>query len=129
MLSGDYFTYEIKSSQSGGSSHCRCCDTGKTESLLHIITECNAYQEIRNRIYKEIQALVNKSNLRIEEIFENKQHLTQFILDPSSLNLPYRMNQSDTNLREMMTLSRDYCFALNSQRIKILKDKTLNINR
>ena len=39
MLSGDYFTYEMKSKQSGGSPHCRCCSTTPfpSENVEHIL--------------------------------------------------------------------------------------------
>ena len=51
MLSGDYFTFETKSIQSGGSPHCRCCSfrPSPNENLVHILTNCGAYSDIRER--------------------------------------------------------------------------------
>ena len=39
MLAGNYFTYEVKSIQSGGSPHCRCClsSPSENENLRHIL--------------------------------------------------------------------------------------------
>ena len=37
MLGGDYLTFEKKASQSGGSTHCRACQTSEKEDILHIV--------------------------------------------------------------------------------------------
>ena len=47
MLAGDYFTYEVKSKQSGVSPHCRSCPTtpsspSPSENLEHILCRCEA---------------------------------------------------------------------------------------
>ena len=38
MLTGDLFTYEKKSEQSGGSPFCRLCSEDKNDSVSHILT-------------------------------------------------------------------------------------------
>ena len=44
MLSGDFFTYQKKSTQSGGSPHCRVCgDPSENETIFHILITCSAY--------------------------------------------------------------------------------------
>ena len=47
MLAGDYFTYSVRASQSGGSPYCRCCisDTFRNEDIQHILVICEAYAE------------------------------------------------------------------------------------
>ena len=49
MLSGNYLTFEVKSSQSGGSDQCRLC-FDDVESLKHLIAQCVQLEDIRNRI-------------------------------------------------------------------------------
>ena len=90
MLCGDYLTNEIKSNQSGGSSHCRSCSSGYTKNTFHILTQCEAYKEIRDRILDEMRTLLiqRKHFKHFKQIFENNDHLCQFILDPTSLNIP-----------------------------------------
>ena len=56
MLAGDYFTYEVKANQSGGSPHCRCCPyPSPAENLEHILTSCVVYSDIRIRIKSEYE--------------------------------------------------------------------------
>ena len=64
MLSGDYFTYQIRASQSGGSAHCRCCnDNSKPgEDIQHFIIYCSAYKEIRERLMQDIKCLCKQTN-------------------------------------------------------------------
>ena len=125
MLSGDYLTYEIKSNQSGGSSHCRSCSSGSTENTFHILTQCEAYKEIRDRILDEMKTLlIEREHFKhFKQIFENNDHLCQFILDPTSLNLPIRFSQNETITTELFKISRHYCFAVHAVRMKILKKK------
>ena len=99
MLCNDYYTYEKRTGQSGGSPHCRSCPvtnqqtpddtnqpaevTGHTDTdLSHILTDCLAYTLIRKRILQLC-------------FMKNKTNLCQFILDPSSLNLVSRISTSD----------------------------------
>jgi hypothetical protein len=57
MLAGDFYTYEVKSDQSGGSPHCRYCEdpSKPVETLCHILSTCSAYSDIRERISVEYQ--------------------------------------------------------------------------
>ena len=66
MLSGDFFTYQVKSDQSGGSPHCRCCTVPDkpAEDISHILTSCSAYSEIRNRIMAEFEMCVANQKQR-----------------------------------------------------------------
>ena len=132
MLVGDYLTYEIKSKRSGGSPICRSCeDISSSEDLTHILVECVAYKNIRDRIFLEFSIVCSelKINLKFEDMATTNENLCQFILDPSSLNLPKRINICDPELDRILRISRDYCFAINSARMKILEKKHPNINR
>ena len=123
MLSGDYLTFELKSTQSGGSPHCRSC-LEPVEDMLHILIQCVAYDEIRVRILDQIKALLEEENLStiFEEIFQSQEYLCQFILDPTSLNLPVRLNHKEDLVTKIFKLSRDYCFAIHTARNKKLQE-------
>ena len=127
MLSGDYLTFEKKARRSGGSPHCRSCleTPAKNESFTHILTECNAYTDIRERIFPEYYEAcrTTKSKLNFLDICENDNTLTQFILDPSSLNLKNRVHMSDEALHTLFKISRDYCFTINSRRMRKISGK------
>ena len=126
MLAGDYFTYELKAIRSGGSPHCRCCPLpSPKEDIQHILTSCSAYSEIRQRIVQEYQILCTslKSEVNFQEIYSENHSFCQFILDPASFNLQRRININDPILGQLFKLSRDFCYAVNSARMKILKKK------
>ena len=133
MLCGDYFTYEKRSNQSGGSPHCRSCSLTNqepeipkpSENLIHILTECSAYSDIRDRILPEFSLLCQQSDAKInfESISLAKATLCQLILDPISLNLGSRINVNDPLLTKFFKLSRDFCFAIHTERMKVLKQR------
>jgi hypothetical protein len=127
MLAGDYLTYEVKSNQSGGSPHCRCCSLlcPATESLEHILTVCGLYSDIRERIVSEYSHLCGqaKSDVSFQQIMSNNKTFCQFILDPASFNLTKRIHMNDPIITPLFKTSRDYCYAINSRRMKFLKDK------
>ena len=123
MLTGDFYTYEMKAEQTGSSAHCRCCYKN-SESLLHILTQCSAYQDIRERILNEIYNICTQiSNFDVQSIFDDNQLLTQLILDPSSLNLKSRINTNDPLLPQLFVKSRNLCHSIYKRRLLILKDR------
>ena len=124
MLVGDYLCYEKKSKQSGGSPSCRICESGESESYRHMISSCEALSEPRQRILSQILTLCQSNSINIEHILEDKEQLTQFILDPSSMNLPVRININDPILAPLFMLSRDLCYALHKLRMKKIKETT-----
>ena len=136
MLAGDYFTYEMKSKHSGGSPHCRCCPSTPTsplpppETLLHIITVCGAYSDIRKRITEQYRSICSKtkSNLIFDKIYNDSESFCQFVLDPASFNLSQRININDPALSAIFGLSRDFCFGINAARMKILKNKASEVD-
>ena len=127
MLAGDYLTFEKRANRSGGSPHCRNCEEPplKSENLKHILIECDMYKEIRERIFLEFDNACKyaKSQVDFEDIRKNEKSLTQFILDPSSFNLEKRVHVNDPALPDLFRISRDYCYAVNSMRMKKLSTK------
>ena len=127
MLCGNYLTYEMKAKQSGGSAHCRSCVPDSptlfySENLQHILTVCSAYTDIRTRIIQEYKELCAhaKTVISLSEIIGDNQTFCQFVLDPASFNLSQRIHRNDPILGPLFEVSRDYCFAVNNARLKIL---------
>ena len=129
MLIGDYLTYSVRATQSGGSPICRCCppQSPENEDILHILTKCEKYSDIRKRMLPEYQVLClqSKTRLNFDAVKCNAKTLTQFILDPSSFNLENRVNVSDPVLPSLFQLTRDYCNAIHTKRMNTLHSKEL----
>ena len=127
MLAGDYFTYSVRASQSGGSPYCRCCisDTFRNEDIRHILVICEAYADIRTKLIPEYRILCSLTKIPIDfdAISSQESDLCQFILDPSSFNLKSRVNLKDPILSKFFKLSRDYCSAINKKRMEIIRAK------
>ena len=49
---------------------------------------------------------------------------SQFILDPTSLNLTLRLNMKDPNVESFYRKSRDFCYSVHNRRMIILKQKS-----
>ena len=128
MLAGNFLTFEVKSKQSGGSPHCRSCAplspsvSTPPETLVHMLTKCGAYRDIRSRIEDEYLFLctLSKSKISWQLIISDDDTFCQFVLDPTSFNLKHRIHVNDPILGSLFELSRDYCYAVNSARQKIL---------
>ena len=95
--------------------------------MEHILTQCNAYSEIRTRLYDEFKVAceVTESNIPFSTFQRSTAILTQFILDPTSFNLTPRINFEDKGLIYILKVSRDFCYAINNERIRILKVRWL----
>ena len=128
MLVGDYYTYDVKSSRSGGSPHCRACsDPTSKEDLVHTLTQCMAYKKIRERIIPEYSEVLtsSESHLSMDEVLESNENLCQFVLDASSTNLRNRINVNDPVLHTLFRISRNYCYAINCERTRIISKKEI----
>jgi hypothetical protein len=79
----------------------------------------------RNRLLSEYRTLcsLTKNCIEFEKIEQNEEHLCQFILDPTSLNLPVRVSLSDPLMKDFYRLSKDYCYLIDKTRIRLLKEK------
>ena len=106
MLAGDFLTYEMRANRSGGSPYCKNCPetTPKNENLEHILTECNGYRKTRERIFLEFSGACKliRSKVNFEDYLIDDLILSQFILDPTSLNLEKRVHVNDLALNELL---------------------------
>ena len=123
LLTGDYLTYQKKFDQSNGqgSPVCRLCHQGG-ETICHILAICPAYEIKRTKMLQEMAKVCSKSTFDIEDIFseDNPEYLTQFLLDPTSINLRKRVNISDPIVPDLYSISRDLCNHIHSERMKQL---------
>ena len=105
LLCGDYLTYEKKSLQSGGSARCRLCSCD-CESVSHILTSCESLSEPRQKLMSTLTNFCNKHNINLQQFKCEYNLLTQFILDPTSFNLPQRVNINDPILPEWQPMQQ-----------------------
>ena len=124
FLAGNYLTYQVKANQSGGcSAHCRIC-TSNEESISHVISSCVGMKTVRERLLLQFAELCKstKNKINFEEIKLCEKQLCQFILDPTSLNLPVRVSLQDPLVPEFYRLSRQFCFIIDKTRIGLLQE-------
>ena len=124
FLTGDYLTYERKYQESGqGDPTCRTCKL-ESESISHIISRCEAYNSIRDRIFLEFSEVckLTKNSINFEKMKSDERVLTQFLLDPTSFNLKNRVNIGDPAVPALFKLSRDFCTAIHSERTRKLQE-------
>ena len=124
FLSGNYLTYSTRATQSGGSPACRLCTSGSEETVCHVISTCLALAQVRNKVFCDFRTLCKQTtnNLDFDAFLENEELTCQFILDPTSLNLPIRVSQNEPLLNNFFNLSRDFCYLIDKTRISLLKE-------
>ena len=127
FLSGDFLTNErLSRDQPHRSSACTLCGF-PSESTEHVVVTCRATNDVRSRLLPELLNTVARvqpmcatlNNYMIPDI------MTQFILDCSSPNLPdtYRVPTHNPNITEIFKVSRDWTFAISSERERLLLTK------
>ena len=128
LLTGDFPSFELLGHRQNSDQQCRLC-FNPIESIQHIITECSATADARNRIFPELLNLVLSIDPTNQLLQPNisKRILTQFVLDPTSFNLSneFRISFKNPRLHELFSLSRDWCFSVTSLRRKLLSSKNI----
>ena len=110
------------------------------EDLPHVLSTCHETQVPRKKYFDELRAiLVTESSQdrtpilakkisenSFEELVNNEDLITQFIVDPVSFNLPdvYRICIEDANLSQIFRVTRQMCYAVNRERLNKLKELT-----
>ena len=124
FLAGNYLTYSTRATQSGGSSACRLCSSGSDETVSHVISTCFSLAQVRNKVFNDFKILCKQTTNDLDfDVFLKSEELTcQFILDPTSLNLPTRLSQNEPLLNNFFKLSRDFCYLIDKTRIRLLKE-------
>ena len=99
------------------------------DSIEHILVSCRALSEVRDRLYPELVntvVQVQPNNDIIHTAHHSPNVLAQFILDCTSTNLPesYRIPAHNPEISAVFRISRDWCFAIHSERSRQLKTLT-----
>ena len=130
MLAGDYPCQQYVGKDRDQDTSCRLCLAvfpgcpPKSEDMEHLLTRCRATAEIRQRIIPDILTALSQhfpGNSLLEHISHG--HLTQFLLDPTSLSLPQSIRISPVHpaLPLVLNLCRHFCFAVHKERTRQLK--------
>ena len=124
FLTEDYLTAERLASNNGTNPACRLCPAS-IESSVHILTKCLATADIHRRLLPELLNVVCRVQPASQILSNHSQHLTQFILDCTSLNLPsaYRVPTHNPEVSQVFKISRDWCYAVAKERARLLKAK------
>ena len=123
FLCGDILTGERLALDQGANPACRLC-LATVENIDHIIARCRSTHELRERLRPELlntvavvaptcKLLVNPAS----------KHLTQFLLDCTSLTLPnpYRLSPQNSEISKVFKIARDWCHAITNERFRQLK--------
>jgi hypothetical protein len=130
MLAGDYLCYSYLGRDRNQESYCRLCLSASPqhpapiEDMVHLLTRCKGTTGTRTRIVTDLLNLIslyfpNNDIL----VHPNHTHLTQLILDPTSLNLPMtvRISPDHPALHQVLAVCRNLCFAIHKDRTRQLK--------
>ena len=124
LLTGDFPSYELLGNQRGTDLHCRLCPA-PIESTQHILTLRQATSAEHERLFPELLNILKRiqpSNGILLDHIVPKDVLTQFLLDPTSMNLSnrYRVPIQHPKLGEVFRFVRDWCYAVTCSRSKLL---------
>ena len=122
VLSGDLLTGERLALQDGTSPSCKLCHA-PVETTQHILTECAGTADIHQRLLPELLNTVLQVQPSSHILVDQSIHLTQFILDCTSINLPeiIRIPAHNPKVCEVFRISRDWCYSVITERSRLLK--------
>ena len=135
MLSGDYPCFSYIGSDRHKDGFCRLChhlfpqDSPPVEDMVHLLVRCRSTADTRADILIELLDIISTHshhNILLKQ--PNHTDLAQFILDPTSLNLPLlaRISPNHSALSEVLRVCRKLCFATHKTRTKQLKNLKLS---
>ena len=127
LLTCDFLTNErLSLNQPHHSPACSLC-LSPVDSLEHILTVCRATKDVRSRLLPELLNVVAKVQpaCALLNCHTEPRVMTQFLLDCSSQNLPdnFRVPTHNPNITDIFKISRDWTFAVISERQRQLIDR------
>ena len=123
FLCCDLLTGEQLAREQGTDPQCRLC-SAPVETTEHIISDCRPLHPIRERMLPEllntVLAVAPDCQLLAHPY---SAHLTQFVLDCTSLNLPngFRLSPQNPDTTRVFSISRDWCYLFMKERTRLLK--------
>ena len=122
FLSGDYLTAERLAEEHGTNPQCKLC-LAPRESPEHVLTACRATADITQRLLPDLLNAVLSVHPTCGILQNHSEHLTQFILDCTSLNLPagYRIGAHNPKVSQVFRISRHWCYAISRARARLLE--------
>ena len=129
MLAVDYLCYDHLGCDRGTDPCCRLCQTfsnhpAPAEDMVHLLARCRATEDIRNRVLPDLMNILAKFHLTNRLLSASSHdHLTQFILDCSSLNLPNDIRVPPNHMGFISITKQCSClvFAIHKERTRQLK--------
>ena len=127
FLSGRYSTASLTKHWSSTNSEGYCPSitcTKQSETIEHILVQCNSYSDCRRRLISLWLSTPNRvvHELVSEALSNDTEYLVQFILDCSVL--PHVIIAKQTHgseiLNSLFHLTRSWCFSIHRQRMKNL---------
>ena len=133
MLAGDYPCAAYIGNDRGQSTSCYLCKIHEpdrpspTEDMIHILTACRATSYTRAKYIPELLNTLAKifpENALLNS--RNQSQLAQFLLDPTSLNLPQKIRVSPVHpgLCNVLSMCRITCYAIHRDRTKQMTQYT-----
>ena len=121
MLAGDYPCYFYLGSDRDEDTSCPLCQALSPdrhvpqEDMVHLLTQCRGTADTRTRVTPEFLNTISmhfRNNTILQ--YPNHTHLTQLILDPTSLNLPMNIciKRDHPALPHVLTICRTLCHAI-----------------
>ena len=125
FLTCDFLTNDRIAMDRPSVSHlCDLCLDSR-DTIEHVLASCIATAEVRRRLFPELLNTVAQVQPMCSILLCNPPPsiLTQFVIDCTSLNLPssYRVPAHNPNISKICKISRDWCFAISSERSRLLK--------
>ena len=126
FLCCDLLTGEQLAREQGADPRCKLC-CAPVETTEHIISDCKPLHTVRERLLPEllntVLAVAPDYQLLVHPY---SAHLTQFILDCTSLNLPngFRLSPQNPETSTVFRISRDWCYLFMKERTRLLKANT-----
>ena len=95
------------------------------DNIVHTLIQCRALADIHEWLKADLVNIIvdNDDQNKILEHTASDETITQFVLDPTSMNLAngYRISILHPRLQGVLKISRDWCFSTNSRRTTLLK--------
>ena len=130
MLAGDYPCYAHLGSDRNQDQACPLCQylhpsqPAPVEDMVHLLTSCRATSDTRSQYTPLVLNTISQycpNNPILSQ--QNHVHLTQLILDPTSLNLPLtiRISPEHPALLPVLASCRTFCHAIHRDRTRQLQ--------